>query len=433
MVLTFRIVPALLEKETRWLYISLTVILFLLVGLIFGSVSTFLKYNMLPGSATNRATHYFLFQNGFLYALWLLLLYGFYCVLKYTGLYLLRRSDALQQKYGLITPGVLIAFIFWSLVLFFLLVGAAHEIAIAGFATLVPHTILVYAFSFHRFIPKSLPKKRPFVTFLFKIILVLIVTAAPVAIIVALITQDEDAVAMITFFNVALQLVVVAPITWFVFKRQMQGRNEILYLKTELGRSNASFDFLRSQINPHFLFNALNTIYGTALQEGAERTGEGVEKLGNMMRFMLQENLKEKISLAREIEYLNNYISLQKLRTDAHPNIHIHVHIEQPLYTPEIAPMLLIPFVENAFKHGISFREPSHLKITLEVKDKTLYFDVHNSKHHRSEQDPEKEKSGIGLNNVRQRLALLYPGRHELMIRETGKDFFVHLTMQLSS
>ena len=180
-------------------------------------------------------------------------------------------------------------------------------------------------------------------------------------------------------------------------------------------------------------FNTLNTLYGTALQENSERTAQGIQMLGDMMRFMLQENMQDKIPLAREIEYLNNYISLQKLRTDAHPNIHIDVQIEQPLHSPEIAPMLLIPFIENAFKHGISFRAPSYIKISLEVKDKTLFFDVHNTKHQRSEHDPEKEKSGIGLNNVKQRLGLLYPGRHELIIRETGKDFFVHLTINLPS
>jgi two-component system, LytTR family, sensor kinase len=205
-----------------------------------------------------------------------------------------------------------------------------------------------------------------------------------------------------------------------------------IFLKRELGQSAANFDFLRSQINPHFLFNALNTIYGTAIQEKAERTSEGIEKLGDMMRFMLQENMQEKISLNREIEYLNNYISLQKLRTDPNPIVTIEAHVEQVVNGIQIAPMLLIPFVENAFKHGISFREPSHIKVNLEVKETTLFFDVYNSKHQKQEADPEKDKSGIGLNNVKQRLQLLYPAKHEIIIRETGKEFFVHLTIQLS-
>jgi LytS/YehU family sensor histidine kinase len=95
--------------------------------------------------------------------------------------------------------------------------------------------------------------------------------------------------------------------------------------------------------------------------------------------------------------------------------------------------MLLIPFVENAFKHGISFRDASYIRIGLELKADTLNFDVHNSRHARPDGDPERDKSGIGLANVRQRLELLYPGRHELIIRETGKEFFVHLTIELGT
>src|SRR5690606_14858027 len=97
----------------------------------------------------------------------------------------------------------------------------------------------------------------------------------------------------------------------------------------------------------------------------------------------------------------------------------------------QIGPMLLIPFIENAFKHGISLKESSYIRISLVTKDKTLYFDISNSMHPKSSNDPEKNSNGIGLNNVRQRLMLMYTGRHELSIRESGKEFFVHLTIQL--
>jgi sensor histidine kinase YesM len=120
------------------------------------------------------------------------------------------------------------------------------------------------------------------------------------------------------------------------------------------------------------------------------------------------------------------------MRTDPIPSIKIEAGIEKLINGVEIAPMLLIPFVENAFKHGISFREPSHIKVTLEVKENKLFFDVYNIKHQKQDADPEKDKSGIGLINVKQRLQLLYPSKHELIIRETGKEFFVHLTIQLS-
>jgi len=150
-----------------------------------------------------------------------------------------------------------------------------------------------------------------------------------------------------------------------------------------------------------------------------------------MMRFMLQENMQEKILLVREIDYLNNYIALQKLRTQTSPDISIVLQIEEHVNALQIAPMLLIPFIENAFKHGISLREPSHINISLQTKENTLYFDVHNSIHPKVVNDTEKYNNGIGLENVKQRLALLYPDKHELVIRESAKDFFIHLTIQL--
>jgi LytS/YehU family sensor histidine kinase len=265
-----------------------------------------------------------------------------------------------------------------------------------------------------------------------KTVLLLLVAFFPVFLLGFLFTNHEESGVTISAFNSFFQLLITLPVTWVLYRQFLKRNTEITSLKQELGQSHASFDFLRSQINPHFLFNALNTIYGTALQEGAERTSEGIERLSDMMRFMLQENMQKTISLSREVDYLNNYVVLQKLRTDAQPLIKLEVEIEQHPYNIQIAPMLLIPFVENAFKHGISFRESSYISVHLDVKDNTLYFDVSNSKHPKPENDPEKNKSGIGLVNVRQRLQLLYPQKHELVIRETKKDFFVHLTLQLS-
>jgi LytS/YehU family sensor histidine kinase len=169
-----------------------------------------------------------------------------------------------------------------------------------------------------------------------------------------------------------------------------------------------------------------------AIHEKAERTSEAIEKLGSMMRFMLQENVQEKISLNRDLEYLHNYIALQRLRTDINTNIRIQITIPQSVDPAmQIAPMLLIPFIENAFKHGISLREESQIRVSLELNQSTLYFDVFNTKHIRPENDPEKNSNGIGLMNVKQRLQLVYPGKHELVIRETTHGYFVHLVINL--
>jgi hypothetical protein len=313
-----------------------------------------------------------------------------------------------------------------------LVIGRAEGEVILIWGIGIPFAILFYCYSLYALIPASVGKKRPFWSYISRALLVLIVSFIPVFFFVLLLTNESEAALALASLNIPFHLLVIAPLSWLLYKKRMQGKVELYTLKKELGQSHANLDFLRSQINPHFLFNALNTIYGTAIQEKAERTCEAVERLGDMMRFMLQENMQEKISLIREIDYLNNYISLQKLRTDSNPIVKIEAHIEPQGHIVQISPMLLIPFVENAFKHGISLREPSHIRVTLDMKDQMLYFDVNNSKHIKPENDPEKDKSGIGLQNVRQRLELLYPNRHELMIRETGKEFFVHLTIQLN-
>lgn len=432
LVLSFTIVPRLIRKESNVVNILLIILLLLAVSIVFGVTDTYLKAYLLNRFKTLQDAYRYIFQKSFLFVAWLLLVFGFYTVMKYAGLYLLAHSESIQSRYRFITPAGLIAVFLWLIGLLLLAAGGVERGVIMVWVVLGSTSIFIYIYSYFFLIPSSLLKRHPYRTYAWKLVLVLLLSMLPAGVLALLISNDAEASVGMSGFNAAFQALITAPFSWIVFKRMIKGNEVIYVLKKELGQTHANFDFLRSQINPHFLFNALNTIYGTAIQEGAERTSEGIEKLGDMMRFMLQENMQENIGLSREIEYLNNYISLQKLRTDPNPIIRIEAMIEQPVQVIQIAPMLLIPFVENAFKHGISFREPSQIRISLELRDRTLYFDVYNSKHMRPENDPEKNRSGIGLNNVKQRLQLLYPKKHELMIRETAKDFFVHLTIQLT-
>lgn len=228
----------------------------------------------------------------------------------------------------------------------------------------------------------------------------------------------------------ALQLLITTPASWLIYQ---QKKDKILQLKgfeKALAKTTADLQFLRSQINPHFLFNALNTLYGTALIEKSERTAEGIQKLGDMMRFMLQENMQDLIPVEKEIEYLKNYISLQKLRVQTSPDIIIEDTIKDRNCNYKIAPMLLIPFVENAFKHGINLSAKSWINISLECHDKQLDFQVRNSVHPSAKNDPEKENTGIGLQNVRERLLILYPGKHTLKCWIQGDEFVAGLTIQ---
>ncbi|HEY0608281.1 MAG TPA: histidine kinase [Chitinophaga sp.] len=244
--------------------------------------------------------------------------------------------------------------------------------------------------------------------------------------------QRHPEIVFVTLLCMLLvQFVALLPVTWWLYATGQSRKNTMLNLQMALGRSAADLDFLRSQINPHFLFNALNTLYGTALQENAANTSEGIQKLGDMMRFMLDENHLEKIPMHKEVAYLQNYISLQRLRTQASPDIQIDVNIEENYCEHDIAPMLLIPFVENAFKHGISLRSRSRIAISLSCDAEKIYFDVYNTTHARPENDTDKESPGIGLNNVKNRLALLYPHRHELNIRQSATEYFVHLTIHV--
>ena len=236
------------------------------------------------------------------------------------------------------------------------------------------------------------------------------------------------------FFTYWLFLLFI--ITPFCQVLYQQRKDKILQLKgleTELAKSGADLQFLRSQINPHFLFNALNTLYGTALKENSEDTAEGIQKLGDMMRFMLHENNLDHIPMDKEIDYLKNYIALQKLRTQSSSNIIIEDNIDEATCEQTIAPMLLIPFVENAFKHGISLQEKSWINIQLHCSTEMIRFEVRNSVHITSGNDPEKNNSGIGLKNVMERLKLLYPGRHEITISNDNNEFIINLVIKTNN
>ena len=243
-------------------------------------------------------------------------------------------------------------------------------------------------------------------------------------------TDNVEQLVALSIIFWAGQLAITTPVSWLIWRQRKDKLLQVQGLQTALGQSEADLQFLRSQINPHFLFNVLNTLYGTALHEGASRTAEGVQKLGDMMRFMLHENHLSQIPMSKEIEYLRNYIALQELRTESAESIMIETMIDETFPEYQIAPMLLIPFVENGFKHGISLREPSWIKLKLHHEGGRILFEMRNSIHLRKGEDPEKMRSGIGLKNVLHRLKLLYPNRHEFYMHQDEKEFFVQLSIQ---
>lgn len=317
-----------------------------------------------------------------------------------------------------------VAFVIW-LVIFFVLVTSHADTLGHFWAFMVPYGYLLFLLNVYWLIPESDKKGNEPIAYFLKMLLVSFLVYIPFGI-----AYNRPGSFLFIFFW-SLQQVTILPLSWYVFKRNKEGIFQLLSLKKELGQTTADLQFLRTQINPHFLFNALNTLYGTALLENSERTSEGILKLGDMMRFMLQENHQDKIQLGQEINYMRNYIDLQLLRIQPSPDIRIETSIKDTMSDKCIAPMLLIPFVENAFKHGISQQHKSWIKISLSCSGEKLYLDVYNSLHAKNEKDPEKDRLGVGLENVKQRLLLLYPGKHELVVRETTQEYFVHLTLTL--
>lgn len=421
----FRLVPKIVDHN----YVLKGTLL--VVGIFAGMVTMHFLTTMLIDQAGWQSV-YSVMQDSLVRSLAILLIFCGYAVLKRLLVYMISKSDEIQAFFIIFNRDSLVVIALWLLIAYCMAVIQVPGEIWFGWLSLVPTGLILYGLSFNKFIPGSLRWKYPLISYLFKVFLFGVATVFVVMLPVLLITNDEETGFGLGVFNAVIHFIITAPGLWLIYRWQMKGKEEIYALRSELGRSAANLDFLRSQINPHFLFNALNTIYGLAIHEKAERTSESIQKLGEMMRFMLNENTQERIPLDREIEYLNNYISLQKLRTDSNTVLRVQVDIPGEIETTaQITPMLLIPFVENAFKHGISLREESYIKISLELKGTTLYFDVLNSTHPKNGNDPEKNSNGIGIANVRYRLQHLYPGKHQITIRETTRDFFVHLKVDL--
>ncbi|MBD3628279.1 histidine kinase [Cyclobacterium sp.] len=244
--------------------------------------------------------------------------------------------------------------------------------------------------------------------------------------------MDQEAGLVFLGLGTGLVIQLVAlPLSDMAFEKYFGMVGKIQSLSHEVEKGSANLSFLKSQINPHFLFNALNTLYGTALMENAERTSDGIQKLGDMMRFMLHENQMDKIPLRREIEYLRNYLDLQMLRFKNEDNLEISIKLNEDHCEGNIAPMLLIPFVENAFKHGISTKNKSWIRINLRCLTGSVHLDVVNSIHPPKAQKDPSDESGIGLDNVHKRLQALYPNTHKLNIIANDTEYFVHFSVQI--
>jgi LytS/YehU family sensor histidine kinase len=205
-----------------------------------------------------------------------------------------------------------------------------------------------------------------------------------------------------------------------------RARREQVYLIQQ--KTEAELTALKAQINPHFLFNALNTIYNEAQRAGNEPVADLIQQLSGIMRFTLQESKRPLTSIENELEFLEKYLALQRARLPQSDTFRLSTQLDWDGQPAQIAPLLLIPFIENAFQYGISFVQSSYIELTINIENRRLQMHLANSV---LLVTAAKRGTGTGITNTQQRLALMYAGRHTLTIQHKSNSFIIDLILDL--
>lgn len=238
-----------------------------------------------------------------------------------------------------------------------------------------------------------------------------------------IVSTEHDRIGMEVVVNsfFAVQSVLYCIVKEWIINRRAERRLREEKLTLEL-------KYLKSQINPHFLFNTLNNLYSIALKNSDNETANGITKLSHMMRFMLDGVNENLIPLEKEITYLTSYLDLQKLRFSEQDDVNVNFDVKGDITDIKIPPFVFIVFIENAFKYGIDYKKHSFVDIKFEVSDNILRFNIRNSIH----KTGDLQNPGIGLKNIRGRLDLLYPGNYNLEIASENDIFNLDLSIRLS-
>lgn len=326
--------------------------------------------------------------------------------------------------------------IFWLFLLVFLLIfDRADEpigfVLIKELINIAFFAPLIYL-NLYNLVPRYLEKGKFLQYFFFILILVLLLT--PIKVVVSYLIHypypEQQEYLLNNQYLISIQLIFVSIASMIfalisnIFKHQLE--------KKELQEKSLTSElkFLKSQIDPHFFFNTLNSLYALTLKK-SDHAPETVLKLSDIMRYMLYECNEKTVLLSKEVQYIQNYIDLEKIR---HGNdLTITLTIEGELDKKRIMPLVFSPFIENCFKHGVKNSiDGGYISILLSVLNDQLYFEVENSKHG-TETKANNELGGIGLSNVKRRLKLEYPKDHELNITETDKLYKIELTIKLNN
>ena len=324
----------------------------------------------------------------------------------------------------------------WLFYVFFFSYNSTHTNYILALSTyLIPITAIATYTMVYRFIPKYLSVKKylqfgiyTFISILFATFCILLFLMVSISFIPEFKSTDLPPMGRNYVFIVLLVYLIVALVSFAnLWKRNSQITLENSTLQKEL--VNAKFqakkqelNYLKSQIHPHFLFNTLNTIYGLALQK-SEDTPDVILKLSNLLDYILYQTSKPDVSLTDELKHIDDYIALERIRFKDTLDIEFTKEITDKEI--RIAPMLLLPFIENAFKHGSIFNDKLKVILHILVTENELSFNIKNT------YKPCDSIEGLGLKNIKERLELLYPNNYELQIESTSKWFEVQLRILL--
>ncbi|MGC9343187.1 MAG: sensor histidine kinase [Bacteroidales bacterium] len=319
--------------------------------------------------------------------------------------------------------------LFWAGVWFFFYWFFSYNSSNQAYVTwfsglLLPLTMAVTYFTVYFLIPKYL-LKRDYGRFLLFTFYSLIASSYFIVIIIYFVlifvlrydaSNIPPMIKNFTFILILVYLIVgiVSSVGILNHNFKTEKRNKDLQnkiLETQLQIKEQELNYLKMQIHPHFLFNTLNTLYGFALKQSKE-TPEMILKLSNLLDYILYQVNKSRVSLKQEVDHIREYIELEKVRfSDSLRVVFTTNDFSEEI---QIAPMLLIPFVENAFKHGTRKEDYLEIFISIEVRDDILDFSIRNSY---NPEESDKKKPGIGLENIRKRLDLHYEGKYELDYR----------------
>lgn len=303
---------------------------------------------------------------------------------------------------------------------------------------LMPVTIGATYVSIYKLLPNYLITKRYFLFGLYSIYtLIILVSGAVFSIFLALAfltnfkfekmtVLSKSSIFIIT--SICLVVIVVSAFKLLKLSLKQAKNNAVLEAKmlaAQLKLKEQELKYLKMQIHPHFLFNTLNTMYGLALKK-AEQTPDMILKLSNLLDYLLYQTEKPLVLISEEIEHIKDYIALEKMRFNDTLNVITEVKLASQ--NTRIAPMLLLPFIENSFKHGSIKNGVLHIYIEIKADLEAVHFRIKNSNaDHTAAQD------GIGLDNIKKRLELLYPNKHELRIHQTIDAFNVDLQLKTTS